>query len=63
MRFCRQSGGRDCKVVVTYTQCAAYAASRGSGASAKGATKKDAETQAVAACKDSRCRVVVSDCN
>jgi len=57
MRFCRQAGGKACKLVVTYNACAAYAASRAGGASGRGATKKAAEAQALAACED-RCRIV-----
>ena len=62
VRFCRRAGGKGCKVVVTYNQCAAYAASRTTSASGKGATQKAAEAQALEACKD-RCKIVVSDCN
>jgi uncharacterized protein DUF4189 len=62
MRFCRRAGGKTCKVVVTYNQCAAYAASRRNTGSGKGATQKEAEAQALQVCND-RCRIVVSDCN
>jgi hypothetical protein len=48
--------------VVTYNQCAAYAASRRNTGSGKGATQKEAEAQALQVCND-RCRIVVSDCN
>jgi hypothetical protein len=63
MRFCRQAGGKACKIVVTFNECAAYAAARQNGASGKGASKKAAEAQALAACNNSRCRIVASDCN
>lgn len=62
MRFCRRAGGKSCKVVVTYNQCAAYAVSRRNTGSGKGATQKEAEAQALQVCND-RCRIVVSDCN
>ena len=62
MRFCQRAGGKGCKIMVTYNQCAAYAASRTTSASGKGATQKAAEAQALEACKD-RCKVIVSDCN
>jgi hypothetical protein len=62
MHFCRRAGGKSCKVVVSYNQCAAYAASRRNAASGKGATQKEAEAQALQACND-RCRIVISDCN
>jgi hypothetical protein len=62
LRFCRRAGGKGCKIVVTYNQCAAYAVSRTTSASGKGGTQKAAEAQALDACKD-RCKIVVSDCN
>ena len=63
MRFCRQSGGKACKVVLTFRQCGAYAHSRNATGTGVGKTKKAAETAALEACKDSRCQIVTSDCN
>jgi Domain of unknown function (DUF4189) len=63
MRFCRQSGGKTCKIVVTYNACGAYAAARNGSGWGKGASKRAAEAQALEACNNSRCRIVVSDCN
>jgi hypothetical protein len=63
MRFCRQSGGKTCKVVLTFRQCGAYAHARNATGTGTGKTKKAAETAALAACKDSGCQIVTSDCN
>jgi hypothetical protein len=63
MRFCKQAGGTSCELVVTYNQCAAYANFRDKGAAGKGVNKKAAEAQALSACSNNRCKVLVSDCN
>lgn len=63
MKFCGEAGGKECKVVVTYNQCGAYAASKTGGGWGKSATKKTAETQALAGCNSESCKIVVSDCN
>ena len=62
MKFCRESGGPNCKLVVTYNACGAYAASRSDGAWGKGQTKKEAESRALANCSGG-CKLVVADCN
>jgi hypothetical protein len=63
MKFCREAGGKACKLMVTYNQCGAYAASPVSGGWGKAGTKKTAEAQAMAACNNDRCKIVTSDCN
>jgi hypothetical protein len=63
MRLCRQAGGKSCKIVVTYNECAAYAVSRSGGGTGKGPNKRAAEAQALAACNNRSCRIVASDCN
>ena len=62
-KFCGEAGGRECKVVVTYNQCGAYAASKTGGGWGKSATRKTAEAQAMSGCNADSCKVVVSDCN
>jgi hypothetical protein len=64
MKFCAEAGGKECKTVVTYNQCGAYAANKQSGGGwGKSTTKKTAETQAMAGCNHDSCKVLVSDCN
>ena len=64
MGFCRQAGGADCQAVVTYELCGALAVSGdGKGGWGKSDSKDGAEKQAMTACADGKCRVVVSDCN
>ena len=62
--FCKEAGGTECKVVVTYEKCGALAVSgKGDGGWGKAADKATAEAEALKGCKDSACKVVVSDCN
>ncbi len=64
MKFCAEAGGKQCKTVVTYNQCGAYAANnRNGGGWGKSETKKTAESQAMAACNHDSCKLLVSDCN
>ncbi|OYU46857.1 MAG: hypothetical protein CFE31_19520 [Rhizobiales bacterium PAR1] len=62
-KFCGEAGGKECKVVVTYNQCGAYAASKTGGGWGKSTTKKTAEAQAMSGCNADSCKIVVSDCN
>lgn len=57
-----QDNGDHCEVVLTFQKCGAYAASKTRFGVGSGATLKQAEARAVAACKGPGCRVVVSDC-
>jgi hypothetical protein len=63
MKYCRQDGGKACKLVLTFRKCGAYAHFRSDGATGMGETKRAAESAALAACKDNRCKIVVSECN
>lgn len=63
LKFCKEAGGKECKSVVTYQQCGAYAASRAGGGWGRSATKRTAEAQAMAGCNAEGCKIVVSDCN
>ena len=62
-KFCRESGGAACKMVVTYEQCGAYAAGHSGGGWGKDTTKKTAEAKAISGCDADDCKLVVSDCN
>jgi hypothetical protein len=62
-KFCTEAGGKECSVKISYQQCGAYAASAQSSGKGVGETKKTAEDQAMSDCKDSDCKIVVSDCN
>jgi hypothetical protein len=62
-KFCAEAGGAECKTVVTYQQCSAYAASNKGGGWSKSTTQKTAEDQAMAGCNDDGCKIVTSDCN
>jgi hypothetical protein len=57
-----QENGDHCEVVLTFKKCGAYAASKTTFGVGAGATLKQAERRAVAACNGKNCRVVVSDC-
>jgi hypothetical protein len=61
--FCRDSGGKRCKVQVAYTQCGAWAVSSTSSGIGIGANERTAGQQAVAACGGKGCSVLVADCN
>ena len=64
MGFCKEAGGTACEVVISYEQCAALALSgNGKGGWGTSGTKEEAEAQSLQGCKDSACKVVVSDCN
>jgi hypothetical protein len=63
MKFCKEAGGQECKPVVAYQECGAYAASKKGGGYGINTTKKTAEAKAISGCDDDGCKVVVSDCN
>jgi hypothetical protein len=62
-RFCKEAGGNNCQVLVTYQECGAYAVSKKYSGTGVGATKKSAERNAMEQCSNKNCGVVVSDCN
>ena len=63
MKFCKEAGGKVCKALVTYEQCAAMAVDgKGKAGWGKSATKSGAEKQALEGCAKEGCSVVVSDC-
>lgn len=65
IEYCVEAAGKkaNCKVVVAYQECGAYAASKKSGGFGINTTKKTAEAKAISGCDDDGCKVVVSDCN
>ena len=63
MKYCKEDGGKACKVVVSYQDCGAYAASQKGGGFGINTTKKTAEAKAISGCDDDGCKIVVSDCN
>lgn len=63
-QFCVHTGnGTNCNVVMTYQQCGAFAISEKNQGTGMGITKKIAEEQALASCRDADCAIVASDCN
>lgn len=62
LKYCREQGNTQCKVVVWFKQCGAYAASKKVYGYGFGATKKIAETKAIQMCGRPQCEVKVSDC-
>jgi hypothetical protein len=60
-RQCKKAGNSDCKVVVRYDTCGAYAASSNYSGTGWGSSEAAARRNALDAC-GSGCRIVVSDC-
>lgn len=58
---CKKAGNSDCKVVVRYDTCGAYAASKDYTGVGWGESEKEAKTNALEAC-GSGCKIVVADC-
>ena len=63
MAFCAKSGGGNCRTVVSYTNCGAFAAGKSSVGYGMADSQKMAETNALAGCGASSCKIVVSDCS
>lgn len=63
MKFCKEEGGKECTLAVTYEKCGALASNGKSIWWGVAPTQKDAEIQALQGCKDGECKVVSSDCN
>jgi hypothetical protein len=62
--FCLEAGGKKCQPIVSFQQCGAIAVSgKGDAGWGKSPTKKNAEMQALSACQNNACQVLVSDCN
>jgi hypothetical protein len=59
---CREAQNEDCKLVLTFRKCGAYAASPATFAVGAATTLKAAEQRALAGCAATDCRIVASDC-
>jgi uncharacterized protein DUF4189 len=59
---CQANGSSDCRLVLTFQKCGAYAASRNLYGAGTGNTVAEAEKRALASCNDPFCTVIVSDC-
>ena len=60
---CRKAGNRNCKVVVWFDGCGAYATSRRYFGVGWGRTIESAEDMAVRECGRSTCKVKISECD
>jgi hypothetical protein len=63
MKACKEAGNKNCKVVVQFAKCGAYAASASSPSvtgSGTGKTKQKAIDSALADCEN--CKVIVAEC-
>ena len=63
LAFCAKASGTNCKVVVSYTNCGAFAAGKNSVGYGMANAKTAAESKALGGCFGGNCRIVVSDCN
>lgn len=61
LRRCRSEGNKDCRVVVRFDACGAYAVSDRHYGTGWGNTLRAAQNRALEQC-GSNCRVVVSEC-
>jgi hypothetical protein len=62
MATCQSSGNDNCRLVLTFQNCGAYAASKTQYGAGAGTTVQQAERRALADCNGSDCQIVVSDC-
>ncbi|MBF0339347.1 MAG: DUF4189 domain-containing protein [Magnetococcales bacterium] len=63
LKYCKEAKGANCKVVVTYNECGAYAVTKKYSGVGSAKSKAAAEKIAVEKCGSPKCKVVVSDCN
>jgi hypothetical protein len=63
MKFCKEAGGEQCKVAVTYKKCGSYAASKKYSGAGSGATREEAKKNALQACGNPKCKIIKTDCN
>jgi len=61
MRRCRQEGNKNCRVVVRFDKCGAYAVSHGHFGVGWGTSLGTAQAMSLKEC-GSNCRVVVAEC-
>jgi hypothetical protein len=63
LKQCRAHGNRDCKVVVRFDKCGAYANNRRVYGVGWGRTLAEASNMALDKCGAGNCRIVVADCD
>lgn len=62
LKMCKESGNTNCKVIVWFKTCGAYAVSKKYYGYGYGDTQKVAERKAVEMCGQKGCKVVVAEC-
>ena len=62
MKNCRKVGNHECRVVVKFEKCGAYAASKKYFGVGTGSTKAKARDAALEECGNSNCKIIVADC-
>ena len=60
---CKEEGNDDCRIVLVFRKCGAYAASTDNYGVGNATTLREAEQRALASCGERACRVIVSDCD
>jgi hypothetical protein len=63
MAECRKRNNKNCKVVLTFESCGAYAADRSKWGTAEGISENASRRNAIAQCGTAACKVAVSVCN
>jgi hypothetical protein len=61
MRECRSTGNENCRVVLRFNRCGAYAVSTGHFGTGTGRTQRAAERDALQGC-GAGCRIAISQC-
>ena len=62
MAECRKQGNKGCKVAVRFDTCGAYAASKKYSGIGYGRSADVAKTMAMNECGNSRCKIIVAEC-
>lgn len=62
LRECREHDNEDCRVVVRFDTCGAYAASSKFYGVGWGETRREAENMALDQCEKKTCEVIVAKC-
>ena len=62
MKECKKVGNSDCRVVVRFEKCGAYAHSKKYFGVGTGGTKAKARENALAECGNSACKILVAEC-
>ncbi len=59
---CKKQGNKNCKVVVRFDKCGAYASSKKNSGIGFGGTLAVARTKAMEECGASGCKIIVAEC-